>query len=100
MIASVDRGILVRACGTCAQVDPRTELYRASPRDCTFLIETGRSRRHDESPFHQHKTGPLSSEQHRDAGRAEAGGGNEAVGTGVPTLKVKDFNFTSLSAPV
>jgi predicted Zn-dependent protease len=100
MIASVDRGILVTRLWYLRQVDPRTELYTGLTRDGTFLIENGKitkavkNLRFNESPLFLLNNLEM-------VGRSERVAGTEAGGNVVfPTLKVKDFNFTSLSDAV
>jgi predicted Zn-dependent protease len=100
MIASVPRGILVTRLWYLRQVDPRTVLYTGLTRDGTFLIENGKvtkavkNLRFNESPLFMLNNLEM-------LGRAVRVAGTEAGGNVVfPTLKVKDFNFTSLSDAV
>jgi predicted Zn-dependent protease len=100
MIASTPRGILVTRLWYLRQVDPRTVLYTGLTRDGTFLIENGKitkavkNLRFNESPL-------FMLNNLETLGRAERVAGTEAGGNVVfPTLKVKDFNFTSLSDAV
>ena len=100
MIASVPRGILVTRLWYLREVDPRTVLYTGLTRDGTFLIENGKvtkavkNLRFNESPLFMLNNLEL-------IGRAVRVAGTEAGGNVVfPTLKVKDFNFTSLSDAV
>ncbi len=100
MIASTDRGILVTRLWYLRQVDPRTVLYTGLTRDGTFLIENGKitkavkNLRFNESPL-------FMLNNLESLGRAVRVAGTEAGGNVVfPTLKVKDFNFTSLSDAV
>jgi predicted Zn-dependent protease len=100
MIASTPRGILVTRLWYLRQVDPRTVLYTGLTRDGTFLIENGKitkavkNLRFNESPLFMLNNLEM-------LGRAERVAGTEAGGNVVfPTLKVKDFNFTSLSDAV
>ena len=103
LIASTDRGILVTRFWYLRPVDPRTILYTGLTRDGTFLIERGRitkpikNFRFNESPIYM-----LNN---LDAmGRAVRVSASEAGGPGlaivVPPIKVRDFNFTSLSDAV
>lgn len=82
------------------QVDPRTVLYTGLTRDGTFLIENGKvtkavkNLRFNESPLFLLNNVEM-------LGRAERVAGNESGGNMVfPTLKVKEFDFTSLSDAV
>lgn len=100
MIASTPRGILVTRLWYLRQVDPRTVLYTGLTRDGTFLIENGKvtravkNLRFNESPLFMLNNLEM-------LGRPERVAGTEAGGNVVfPTLKVKDFNFTSLSDAV
>ena len=100
MIASTSRGILVTRLWYLRPVDPRTVLYTGLTRDGTFLIENGKitravkNMRFNESPLFMLNNLEM-------LGRAERVAGTEAGGNVVfPTLKVKDFNFTSLSDAV
>jgi predicted Zn-dependent protease len=100
MIASTPRGILVTRLWYLRQVDPRTELYTGLTRDGTFLIENGKitrsvkNLRFNESPLFMLNNLEM-------VGRTERVAGTEAGGNVVfPTLKVRDFNFTSLSDAV
>ncbi len=100
MIASTQRGILVTRLWYLRQVDPRTVLYTGLTRDGTFLIENGKitkavkNLRFNESPLFMLNNLEM-------LGRPERVAGTEAGGNVVfPTLKVKDFNFTSLSDAV
>lgn len=100
MIASTQRGILVTRLWYLRQVDPRTVLYTGLTRDGTFLIENGKvtkavkNLRFNESPLFMLNNLEMVGQAVRVAG-TEAGGN-----VVFPTLKVKDFNFTSLSDAV
>ncbi len=100
MIASTERGILVTRLWYLRPVDPRTVLFTGLTRDGTFLIENGKitkavkNLRFNESPLFMLNNLEM-------LGRPERVAGTEAGGNVVfPTLKVKDFNFTSLSDAV
>lgn len=103
LIASTERGILVTRFWYIRGVDPRTVLFTGLTRDGTFLIERGRvtravkNLRFNESPvFMLNNVEAL--------GRPERVNASESLGPGmpmvVPALKVRDFNFTSLSDAV
>jgi predicted Zn-dependent protease len=100
MIASTPRGILVTRLWYLREVDPRTILYTGLTRDGTFLIEGGkitkavRNLRFNESPLFMLNNLEAMSRPIRLAG-TEAGGA-----VVMPALKVRDFNFTSLSEAV
>jgi predicted Zn-dependent protease len=100
MIASTPRGILVTRLWYLRQVDPRTVLYTGLTRDGTFLIENGKiskavkNLRFNESPLFLLNNLEMLGRPMRVAG-TEAGGN-----VVFPTIKVRDFNFTSLSDAV
>jgi predicted Zn-dependent protease len=100
MIKSTDRGVLVTRLWYLRQVDPRTILFTGLTRDGTFLVEGGkiskavRNFRFNESPLFMLNNVEMLGRPVRVAG-TEAGGNIV-----VPALKVRDFNFTSLSDAV
>jgi predicted Zn-dependent protease len=100
MIASTPRGVLITRLWYLRQVDPRTILYTGLTRDGTFLIENGRltrslrNFRFNESPLFILNNIEAIGPAVRAAG---AEGGGSIV---MPHLKVRDFNFTSLSEAV
>jgi predicted Zn-dependent protease len=100
MIAATPRGILVTRLWYLREVDPRTILYTGLTRDGTFLIENGKiskavqNFRFNDSPLFMLNNVEM-------LGRPQRLGGTEAGGDVVmPALKVRDFNFTSLSEAV
>jgi predicted Zn-dependent protease len=100
LIASTPRGILVTRLFYLRPVDPRTVLYTGLTRDGTFLIENGKvtkaikNFRFNESPL-------LMLNNLEGIGKAVRVAGTEAGGDVVmPSLKIRDFNFTSLSDAV
>src|SRR3954466_13331137 len=100
LIASTPRGVLVTRLFYLRQTDPRTEMYTGLTRDGTFLIENGKisksikNFRFNESPL-------LILNNLEAIGRAVRVAGTEAGGDVVmPSLKIRDFNFTSLSDAV
>ena len=100
MIKSTERGILVTRLWYLREVDPRTILYTGLTRDGTFLIEQGRisrsisNLRFNESPLFMLNNLEMLGPAERLAG-TEAGGA-----VAMPAIKVRDFNFTSLSEAV
>lgn len=100
MIASTERGVLVTRLWYLRQVDPRTVLYTGLTRDGTFLVEGGKiSRSIQNFRFNE---SPLFMLNNLEAlGPAQRLAGTEAGGDVVmPAIKVRDFNFTSLSEAV
>lgn len=103
MIASTPRGLLVTRFWYLRPVDQRTILYTGLTRDGTFLIEQGKitravkNLRFNDSPvFMLNNLDALGTPVRVSA--SEDGGPGQAVM--VPPLKVRDFNFTSLSDAV
>lgn len=100
LVKGTTRGILVTRLWYLREVDPRTILYTGLTRDGTFLVENGkitkslRNFRFNESPL-------FMLNNLEALGRAERLAGTEQGGDVVmPSLKVRDFNFTSLSEAV
>lgn len=95
LIAGCERGILVTHFFYIRSLDPRTVMLTGLTRDGTFLIEKGKitaavkNFRWNESPLFM-----LSKIE--EIGKAE----RTAAGQVMPSLRVKDFNFTSLSDAV
>ena len=100
MIKSTERGVLVTRLWYLREVDPRTILYTGLTRDGTFLIENGkvtkaiRNFRFNDSPLFMLNNLEMLGPSVRLAGTEQGG---DIV---MPTIKVKDFNFTSLSEAV
>ena len=95
LIAGTQRGILVTHFFYIRSLDTRTVMLTGLTRDGTFLIENGKitkslkNFRWNESPL-------FMLNKIEDIGRAEP----TAAGQVMPSLRVKDFNFTSLSDAV
>ncbi len=95
LIAETERGILVTSFFYTNVQDPRTVMLSGLTRDGTFLIENGKitqalkNFRWMESPL-------FMLNKIVDIGRAEPIG----AGAVLPSLKVRDFNFASLSDAV
>ncbi len=100
MIAATERGILVTRLWYLRQVDPRTILYTGLTRDGTFLVENGRIARAVRN--FRFNDSPLFMLNNLEAlGRPQRLAGTEAGGDVVmPPVKVREFNFTSLSEAV
>ncbi|HEX4681062.1 MAG TPA: TldD/PmbA family protein [Gemmatimonadaceae bacterium] len=100
LIASTQRGVLVTHLFYLRQVDPRTVLYTGLTRDGTFLIENGKISRAIKN-FRFNESPLLMLNNLEGIGRAERVAGTEAGGDVVmPALRIRDFNFTSLSDAV
>jgi len=103
LIASTDRGVLVTRFWYLRPVDPRTLLYTGLTRDGTFLIERGKITKAIKN--FRFNDSPIFMLNNLDAlGRPVRVSASEAGGPGlaivVPPIKVRDFNFTSLSDAV
>ena len=100
MISSTPRGVLVTRLWYLREVDPRTILYTGLTRDGTFLIENGKitkslkNFRFNDSPLFMLNNLETLGRPVRLAGTEQGGA------VVVPALKVRDFNFTSLSDAV
>ena len=103
MIASTERGLLLTRFWYMRPVDQRTILYTGLTRDGTFLIENGRitrpvqNLRWNESPINLLNNIEMMGRPERVL-PSEAGSPGSAVI--VPAMKVRDFNFTSVSDAV
>ena len=100
MIAGTERGILVTRLWYLREVDPRTILYTGLTRDGTFLIENGKIS-HAAQNFRFNESPLFMLNNLESLGKAERLAGTEQGGAIVmPSIKVRDFNFTSLSEAV
>ena len=103
MIGSTERGLLVTRLWYIRSVDPRTILFTGLTRDGTFLIENGqvshavKNLRWNESPVFMLNNLELMGRP-VPVSPTESGGTSPTVM--VPPIKVRDFNFTSLSDAV
>jgi predicted Zn-dependent protease len=100
MIKGTERGILVTRLWYLREVDPRTILYTGLTRDGTFLIENGKIS-HAAQNFRFNESPLFMLNNLETLGKAERLAGTEQGGSIVmPSIKVRDFNFTSLSEAV
>jgi predicted Zn-dependent protease len=103
LIASTQRGVLVTRFWYIRSVDPRVLLVTGLTRDGTFLIEDGKitkavkNLRFNESPIFMLNNVEAMG---RPVRVSASESGSPGVGVVVPPLKVRDFNFTSLSDAV
>ena len=97
LIAGTERGVLVTRLWYLRAVDQRTLVYTGLTRDGTFLIEGGKIARSIKN-FRFNDSPLFMLNNLEGLGRAErtAGGGRLVM----PSIKVRDFNFTSLSDAV
>jgi predicted Zn-dependent protease len=97
LIASTERGVLVTRLWYLRSVDQRTMVTTGLTRDGTFLIEGGKIARSIKNfRFNDSPLFMLNNLEGLGAAERTAGGGSLVM----PTLKVRDFNFTSLSDAV
>jgi predicted Zn-dependent protease len=100
LIASTQRGVIVTRLFYLRVVDTKTLVYTGLTRDGTFLIDNGKivrpikNFRFNDSPLFM-----LSNLEGVGASMRTAGG-EGGPGVAMPTIKVRDFNFTSLSDAV
>ncbi|MBI2797152.1 MAG: TldD/PmbA family protein [Gemmatimonadetes bacterium] len=95
LIAGTDRGILVTHFFYIRSLDQRTVMLTGLTRDGTFLIEKGKVTRALKN-FRWNESPLLMLSKLDEVGKAE----RTATGQVMPSLRVRDFNFTSLSDAV
>ena len=95
VIAGCARGILVTHFFYIRSLDPRTVLQTGLTRDGTFLIENGKITRALKN-FRWNESPLLMLNRLEEIGRPEP----TEAGRLMPALRVRDFNFTSLSDAV
>lgn len=95
LIASTPRGILVTRNWYIRALDPRTASYTGLTRDGTFLIENGRIARSVKN-FRWNESPLLMLNRIMAIGQAE----RVSAGMVMPSLKIADFNFASISEAV
>lgn len=104
MIKDTKKGILVTRFWYIRAVDPQTLLYTGLTRDGTFYIENGvikhpiKNFRFNESPVIMLNNLETLGKQVRVPGGEGGGGGGG--GSLIPSMKIRDFTFTSLSDAV
>ncbi len=95
LIAGTTRGILVTHFFYIRSLDQRTVLLTGLTRDGTFLIENGKVTRSLKN-FRWNESPLFMINKLDELGRAE----RTAAGQVMPSMRVRDFNFTSLSDAV
>ena len=95
LIAGTTRGVLVTHFFYIRFLDPRTVLLTGLTRDGTFLIENGKITRPLKN-FRWNESPLFMLSKIDEIGRAE----RTAAGQVMPSLRVRDFNFQSLSDAV
>ncbi len=100
LIASTKKGILVTRTWYIRSVDPQSVLLTGLTRDGTFYIENGKIK-HPVKNFRFNESPVTMLNNIEELGRTEIigseGNGQTLV---VPAMKIRDFNFTSLSDAV
>ncbi len=97
MIANTERGIVVTRLWYLRAVDNRTLVYTGLTRDGTFLVENGKIARSIKNfRFNDSPLFMLNNLEAVGPAVRTAGGGSLVM----PAIKVRDFNFTSLSDAV
>jgi len=94
MIKDTKKGILVTRLWYIRTVDPQTLLYTGLTRDGTFYIENGKIK-HPVKNFRFNESPIIMLNNLETLGQQERVDGNL-----IPYMKVRDFNFTSLSDAV
>jgi predicted Zn-dependent protease len=95
LIAGSERGLLVTHFFYIRSLDQRTVMLTGLTRDGTFLIENGKVTRPLKN-FRWNESPLLMLSRIDEIGRAE----RVSAGMVMPSLRVKDFNFASLSDAV
>lgn len=95
LIAGTERGILVTRSWYIRGLDARTASYTGLTRDGTFLVERGRITRSLKN-FRWNESPLLMLSRIEEIGRAE----RVDAGMVMPSLKIRDFNFASISEAV
>ena len=101
MIANTRRGVLVTRTWYIRMVDPQSVLLTGLTRDGTFYIENGKVKypiknfRFNESPVAM-----LNNIEELGRPAVIGGRGEDEVSMLIPAMKLRDFNFTSLSDAV
>ena len=100
LIAGTTRGILVTRLWYLRPLDARTLMYTGLTRDGTFLIENGKIARSIKN-FRFNDSPLFMLNNLEGIGKAvRTAGGEGGPGVAMPPVKVRDFNFTSLSDAV
>jgi predicted Zn-dependent protease len=95
LIAGTKRGILVTRFWYIRSLDPRTVMNTGLTRDGTFLIENGKITRSLKN-FRWNESPLFLLNKIEEIGRAE----RTAAGQVMPSIRAREFNFTSLSDAV
>jgi predicted Zn-dependent protease len=96
MIQSTERGVLVTRFWYLRPVDPRTLLYTGLTRDGSFLIEGGRIV-HSIKNFRFNESPLFILRNLESIGKVERHGTEFGLRVAMPSIKVRNFSFTSIS---
>jgi predicted Zn-dependent protease len=100
LIANTKKGVLVTRTWYIRMVDPQSVLLTGLTRDGTFYIENGKIK-HPIKNFRFNESPVTMLNNIEEIGRPEIIAGSEApYSMLIPSMKVRDFNFTSLSDAV
>jgi len=100
LIAGTTRGVLVTRLWYLRPLDQRTLMYTGLTRDGTFLIENGKIARAIKN-FRFNDSPLFMLNNLEGVGKSvRTAGGEGGPGVAMPPIKVRDFNFTSLSDAV
>ena len=100
LIASTKKGVLVTRTWYIRMVDPQSVLLTGLTRDGTFYIENGKIK-HPIKNFRFNESPVTMLNNIEEIGRPSVIGGDESsYSMLIPAMKVRDFNFTSLSDAV
>ncbi|NNG24041.1 TldD/PmbA family protein [Telluria aromaticivorans] len=100
LIASTKKGVLVTRTWYIRMVDPQSVLLTGLTRDGTFYIENGKIK-HPIKNFRFNESPVTMLNNIEEIGKPVVIGGDEAnYSMLIPSMKIRDFNFTSLSDAV
>ena len=100
LVASTKKGIVVTRTWYIRQVDPQSLLPTGLTRDGTFYVENGKIK-HPVKNFRFNESAVSMLNNVEELGRPQVIGGDEVNFQMVlPPMKIRDFNFTSLSDAV
>ena len=100
LIASTKKGVLVTRTWYIRMVDPQSQLLTGLTRDGTFYIENGKIK-HPIKNFRFNESPVVMLNNIEELGKpVVVGGTNSSFQMLLPAMKVRDFNFTSLSDAV
>ncbi|MEH6433711.1 TldD/PmbA family protein [Massilia sp. DD77] len=100
LIANTKKGILVTRTWYIRMVDPQSVLLTGLTRDGTFYVENGKIK-HPVKNFRFNESPVTMLNNIEEIGKPVVIGGDEAnYSMLIPSMKIRDFNFTSLSDAV